>query len=192
LPNITDILDQLENAKYFSTLGFASGYHQILIHEKHKKKTAFSTSYGYFEFNRMPFGLKNVPATFQTLMNSVLTGIQSLRCFVYLDDIIIYELNLKEHNKRLVEVFSRLREYNLKLQSDKCEFLRKEVTYLGHLIINPNPSKLQAVEKFPAPKKMKDMQSFLGLAEYYRKFIENYSKIAKPLTKLMKKGEKFN
>jgi len=161
------------------------------MHEEHRNKTAFSTSYGHFEFNRMPFGLKNEPATFQRLMNSVLTGIQRLRCFVYLDDIVIYGPNLKEHNKKLIQVLDRLRGHNLKLQPDKCEFW-----YLGHIItedgIQPDPNKLCAVEKFPVPRKVKDVQSFLGLAGYYRKFIEDFSKIAKPLTKLTKKSEKFN
>jgi len=119
LPNITNVLDQLGNAKYYSTLDLASGYHQIPMQEEHKKKTAFSTPYGHFEFNRMSIGLKNAPATFQRLMNSVLTGIQDLKCLVYLDDIVIYEPNLKEHNKRLVKVFNRLKEHNLKLQPDK-------------------------------------------------------------------------
>ncbi|KMQ87661.1 enzymatic polyprotein endonuclease reverse [Lasius niger] len=126
LPNITDILDQLGNAKYFTTLDLASGYHQIPMPEHDKKKTAFSTPYGHYEFNRMPFGLRNAPATFQRLMNSVLTGMQGLRCLVYLDDIVIYGFSLEDHNKRLTEVLRRLRENNLKLQPEKCEFLRKE------------------------------------------------------------------
>ena len=107
----------------------------------------------------------------------------------------IYGPSLQEHNKRLTEVLKRLRESNLKLQPDKCEFLRKEVIYLGHIItengILPDPTKLEAVSNFPTPKKVKDIQSFIGLAGYYRKFIENFSRIAKPLTKLTKKGEKF-
>jgi hypothetical protein len=168
LPNITDILDQLGNAKYFTTLDFASGYHQIPMAEQDKNKTAFSTPYGHYEFNRMPFGLKNAPATFQRLMNSVLTGIQGLKCLVYLDDIVIYGASLEDHNKRLKEVLQRLRENNLKLQPDKCEFLRKEVIYLGHIIsengISPDPSKLTAIKEFPTPKKVKDVQSFIGLA----------------------------
>ncbi|XP_025266084.1 uncharacterized protein LOC112638471 [Camponotus floridanus] len=126
LPNITDILDQLGNAKYFSTLNLASGYHQIPMAEKDKSKTTFSTPYGHYEFNRMLFGLKNAPATFQRLMNSVLMGLQGLRCLVYLDDIVIYESSLDDHNKRLKEVLQRLRKFNLKLQPDKCEFFRKE------------------------------------------------------------------
>jgi len=104
LPNITDILDQLGNAKYFTTLDLASGYHQIPMAERDRNKTAFSTPYGHYEFNRLPFGLKNAPATFQRLMNSVLTGIQGLRGPVYLDDIVTYGSSLEDHNKRLKKV----------------------------------------------------------------------------------------
>lgn len=184
LPNITDILDQLGNAKYFTTLDLASGYHQIPMAEGDKQKTAFSTPHGHYEFNRMPFGLKNAPATFQRLMNTILTGMQGLKCLVYLDDIVIYgPRSLEEHNKRIIEVLKRLRNSNLKLQPDKCEFLRKEVVYLGHIItedgILPDPSKLKAVHKFPTPQKVKDIQSFIGLAGYYRRFIEDFSKIAR-------------
>jgi len=160
------------------------------------RKIRLLSPHGHFEFNRMPFGLKNAPATFQRFMNSVLTGIQGLKCLVYFDDIVIYAPNLKEHNKKLIQVLDRLREHNLKLQPDKCEFLRKEVIYLGHIItknrIRPDPNKLYAVEKFSVPRTVKDVQSFLGLAGYYRKFIEDFSKKAKLLTKLTKKGEKFN
>ena len=196
IPNITDILDQLGSAKYFTTLDLASGYHQIEMAEKDKHKTAFSTPYGHYEFNRMPFGLKNAPATFQRLMNTILAGMQGLQCLVYLDDIVIYASSLEEHNKRLREVFNRLRKNKLKLQPEKCEFLRKEVIYLGHIItengILPEPTKLDAVNKFPVPKNVKGIQSFIGLAGYYRRFIDNFSKIARPLTKLTKKDEKFS
>ncbi|XP_036149094.1 uncharacterized protein LOC118647760 [Monomorium pharaonis] len=197
LPNIEEILDQLGNAKYFSTLDLALGYHQIPMAEHDKPKTAFSTPYGHYEYNRMPFGLKNAPATFQRLMNSVLIGIQRFKCLVYLDDIVIYGSSLEEHtvNKRLTEVLQCLQEANLKLQPDKCEFLRKEVNYLGHVIsengISPDPAKLQAIRDFPEPQKVKDVQSFIDLAGYYRKFIKEFSKIAKPLTKLTKKTKKF-
>jgi len=144
----------------------------------------------------MSFGLKNAPATFQRLINSVLTGMQRLKCLVYLDDIVIYGASLEDHNKRLEEVLRRLRKNNLKLQPDKCEFLRKETIYLGHIIsdngISPDSSKLTAIKEFPTPRKVfKDIQSFIGLAGYYRKFIADFSKIAKPLTKLTKKSEKF-
>jgi len=150
-PDITEILDQLRNAKYFTTLDLASGYHQIPMAEEDKQKTAFSTPYGHYEFNRMPCGLKNAPATFQRLMNSVLTGMQGLKCLVYLDD--CHLRSLEDHNKRFEEVLQRLRENNLKLQPDKCEFLRKETIYLGHIIsengISLDSSKLTAIKEFP-------------------------------------------
>ena len=195
LPNITDILNQLGGAKYFSTLDLASGFHQIAMKEEDREKTAFSTPYGHFEYNRMPFGLKNAPATFQRLMNTVLSGLQGIKCFVYLDDIVVYGRSLKEHQDRLELVFERIRESGLKLQPDKCEFLRKETAYLGHVItengIKPDPSKIDAVRNFPIPRGVKDIQSFLGLAGYYRRFIEHFSQIAKPLTQLLKKDQAF-
>jgi len=162
--------------------------------ERDKSKTAFSTPYGHYEFNRMPFGLKNALATFQRLMNSVLTRIQEFKCLVYLDDIVIYNSSLEKHNKRLIAVLHRLRDSNLKLQPDKCEFLRKQVIYLGHIItendISPDPSKLEAVKNFPIPKKVKNIQAFIGLARYYRKFIEDFSKIA-TFNKANKKRQKI-
>jgi len=122
-------------------------------------------------------------------MNS---GLQDIRCLIYLDDIVVYGASLQEHDKRLTEVLQRLCEHNLKLQIDKCEFLRKEVTYQGHIIseneILPDPAKLSAVKDFPNPMKVKDVQSFIGLAGYYRKFIKDFSKIAKLLTILTKKN----
>ncbi|CAK1603215.1 unnamed protein product [Parnassius mnemosyne] len=143
----------------------------------------------------MPFGLKNAPATFQRLMNTALTGLQGIRCFVYLDDIVIYSHDLNSHIDNLSSVFHRLRNYNLKLQPDKCEFLRREVAYLGHQItkdgVKPNPEKVKAVTQFPTPKSPKDIKSFLGLVSYYRRFIANFSKIAKPLTQLLKKDVPF-
>ncbi|XP_063988164.1 uncharacterized protein LOC135168161 [Diachasmimorpha longicaudata] len=191
LPNISDILDRLGNAKYFSTLDLASGFHQIPVREEDRCKTAFSTPYGHYEFCRLPFGVKGGPATFQRLMNSVLAGVQGIRCFVYLDDIVIFGPDLQEHNKRLREVLQCLKEANLRLQPDKCNFLRKEVVYLGHIItkdgIKADPSKIEAVVKFPVPQHEKEIMSFLGLAGYYRKFIRDFSKIAKPLSELLKK-----
>ncbi|KAL4112118.1 hypothetical protein QTP88_015966 [Uroleucon formosanum] len=195
LPNITEILDQLGKSRYYTTLDLAQGYHQVKMHPDHCHKTAFSTDKGHFEFLRVPFGLKGAPATFQRLMNSVLTGLNGIKAFVYLDDIIIYALNLEDHSRKLKEVFDRLRESNLKLQPSKCSFLRKEVNYLGHVItdkvVRPNPQKIDCVVKFPTPTNAKEIKSFLGLSGYYRRFVPNYGQIAKPLTSLLKKDVPF-
>lgn len=196
LPNISDLLDQLGKCQYFTTLDLASGFHQIEIDSKDIQKTAFTVENGHFEFVRMPFGLKNAPSTFQRVMDNILLGIQNERCLVYMDDIIIYSPTIHDHMSRLTEVFQRLRKANLKIQPDKCEFLRKEVAYLGHLItkdgVKPNPTKVDAILNFPQPKDQKDIKSFLGLAGYYRRFIPNFSKISKPLTKLLQKDIPFN
>lgn len=195
LPQINDILDQLGHSKYFTTLDLASGFHQIKMNPKDQTKTAFSVPLGHYEFTRMPFGLKNSPSTFQRLMNNVLMGLQGLKCFVYLDDIVIYGNSLQDHNNKLREVFYRLAQHNLKLQPDKCEFLKTEVMYLGHLItqdgVKPDPRKIEAVKNYPIPKNPKDIKGFLGLAGYYRRFINNFSKLSQPLTKLLKKDEPF-
>lgn len=127
LPNITEILDQLGHSKYFTTLDLTSGFHEVKVHPEDAPKTGFSVPSGHYQFNRMPFGLRNAPSIFQRLMNSALAGIQNFRCFVYLDDIVIHAGDLASHNTRLKEVFDRLSKYNLKLQPEKCEFLRKEV-----------------------------------------------------------------
>ncbi|CAG4993531.1 unnamed protein product [Colias eurytheme] len=196
IPNITDILDQLGHSKYFSTLDLASGFHQICMSDSDAAKTAFSVPNGHFEYTRMPFGLKNAPATFQRLMNQVLSGLQGLHCFIYLDDVIIYSHDLSSHIHKLRLIFEALREHNLKLQPDKCEFLRREVAYLGHTItdkgVSPNPDKVKAVISYPIPKNPKDIKSFLGLVGYYRKFIKDFSKITKPLTSLLRKDVEFN
>jgi len=149
LPNITDILDQLGKSKYYTTLDLAQGYHQVPMNPTDREKTAFSTDKGHYEFSRMPFGLKGAPGTFQRLMNKVLIGLNGLKAFVYLDDIIVYAKDLSDHSQKLVDIFDRLRQYNLTLQPIKCEFLRKEVTYLGHRItdegVKPDPQKVECV-----------------------------------------------
>lgn len=196
LPNITEILDQLGHSSYFTTIDLASGFHQIKMSAADAPKTAFSTPEGHYEFIRMPFGLKNAPSTFQRAIDNVLIGLKNNRCFVYLDDIVIHADNLQNHIKNLKQIFQRLSDYNLKIQPDKCEFFRKEVMYLGHLItshgVKPDPKKITAVENYPIPKTQKDIKAFLGLAGYYRRFIENFSRISQPLTKLLKKNVNFN
>jgi len=132
IPNITEILHQLGKAKYFTCLDMASRYHQIPLHPDDREKTGFNTDQGHFEFQRMCFGLKEAPATFQRLMNQVLTGLNGINAFVYLDDVIVIGTSLEDHLKQLKKVFYRFQKYNLKLKPSKCEFLRKEVCYLGH------------------------------------------------------------
>jgi len=196
LPDINELLDQLGRCQYFTTLDLASGFHQIQVNEKDVPKTAFTVENGHYEFLRMPFGLKNAPSTFQRVMDNIMRGLNNEICLVYMDDIIVYSSTLEEHIQRLSTVFKRLRKSNLKLQPDKCEFLKREVAYLGHVItkdgVKPNPDKISAVTNFPIPKSIKDIQSFLGLSGYYRRFISNYSKITKPLTALLKKDIPFN
>ena len=156
LPNIEDILDNLGRAKYFTTLDLTSGFHQVSMNERDIPKTAFSTEDGHWEYTKMPFGLKNAPATFQRLMNSVLPGLTPKQCLVYLDDIIIFGNSLEQHNERLTSVLRTLEKNNLKVQPDKCEFLRTEVKYLGHIISNegvkPNPDKIETIQNFPIPR----------------------------------------
>lgn len=192
LPNITDILDKLGKSQYFTTLDLANGFHQLEMDPNDVQKTAFSTENGHYEFKRMPFGLKNAPSTFQRVMDNILRGIQNETCLVYLDDIVIFSTSLQEHLERLRSVFDRLRKANFKVQLDKSEFLRKEVSYLGHIItpngVKPNPDKIDAIKKFPVPKTQKEIKSFLGLIGYYRKFIKDFAKITKPLTKCLKKN----
>lgn len=193
IPNITDILDKLGRCTYFTTLDLASGFHQIAMHERDIEKTAFSTEDGHYEYTRMPFGLKNAPATFQRLMNVVLSGLVGVICLVYMDDIIVFSSSLQEHCVNLNKVFEALKKAKLKVQLDKSEFLKKEVAFLGHIVseegVKPNPDKIEAIQNWPLPRTEKDLRGFLGTLGYYRKFVKDFSLITKPLTQCLRKGE---
>ncbi|KAJ4431151.1 hypothetical protein ANN_19746 [Periplaneta americana] len=195
LPNIQDILDKLGRARYFSALDCASGYWQIPLAKEDQCKTAFSTTSGHFEFKRMPFGLKSAPATFQRFMNTILSHMIGTRCFVYVDDLMIAGETLEEHHTRLRSVFDLFRQYQVQIEPDKCEFLKEELKYLGHIItkegISPDNDKVKVIQEFPTPKNAKDVKSFLGLAGYYRKCIVNFSEISKSLNDLLKKGKSW-
>lgn len=196
IPNIENILDKLGRAQYFTTLDLAKGFHQILVAEEDRPKTAFSTPLGHYEYIRMPFGLKNAPATFQRLMNSVLKEFINNICVVYLDDILVFSTSLEEHIDSLKKIFNTLRKHNLKIQFDKCNFLAKETEYLGHVLtpegVKPNPKKIDDIVKLHLPKTQKQIKSFLGVTGYYRKFIRDYAKVAHPMIKYLKKNSKID
>jgi hypothetical protein len=195
LPNIQDILDKLGRARYFTTLDCASGYLQVPITGEDRHKTAFSTADGHFEYVRMPFGLKSAPSTSQRMMNSILSELIGNRCLVYVDDILILGETLDEHNSKLREVFQKLREFNITIEPDKCEFFKEELSYFGHIVtadgVKPDRKKITSVIDFPIPRSQKDLKSFLGLAGYYRIFIDSFSAIARPLTDLLKKDKEW-
>ena len=183
LPNSDEILDHLGKATFFSALDLSSGFHQIPMEQNSKKYTAFSTPQGHFHYNRMTFGLKNAPATFQRMMDTALRGLIGNNCFVNLDDIIIFGSTIQEHNQNLAITLDRLQNLGLKIQSDKCECEEG---------VKPNPKKIQAMKDFKTPKTATYIKSFLRLVGYYRKFIRNFSKIVKPLTDLTKKDNNNN
>ncbi|KAI5735703.1 hypothetical protein M8J77_021620 [Diaphorina citri] len=196
LPNITDLLDKLGRCVYFTTLDLASGFYQIEMDENSIQKTAFNTEGGHYEYLRMPMGLKNSPSTFQRVMDDVLRGLVNECCLVYLDDIIIFGSSLQQHLQNIRKVLTRLRDSNLKIQLDKSEFLRKEVEYLGHVVteegVKPNPTKINAIKSYPIPRTVKQIKGFLGLLGYYRRFIKDFARLTKPLTKCLKKDAKID
>ena len=191
LPKIDEIYAQLKGSKVYSAIDMRSGYFHLGLSNDAKPKTAFVPGGPHgakYEFNRCPFGLSQAPAYFQRLIHEVLKGITF--AFGYLDDILIFSPDNKTHLEHLEVVFQRLREADLKLKASKCNFFKKHIQYLGHLVsgegIEPLPEKLEAVRKMPPPTTPKEVRQFLGLVGYYRKFVPKFADIARPLTNLTK------
>lgn len=189
LPRIEDALDSLAGSTLFSTMDLASGYHQVPVHETDKHKTAFTTPFGLFEYNRLPFGLVNAPACFQRLMQHCFSEQVFDILLVYIDDIIVYSKSFDQHLDRLEIVFQKLREFGLKLKPSKCLFVKRKVQYLGHTItadgISTESDKVSTVVNWKEPQTVKELRTFLGFASYYRKFISGFARIAGPLHELV-------
>ncbi|XP_033739131.1 uncharacterized protein LOC117326489 [Pecten maximus] len=189
-PRIDNILEQLGNARYLSTLDLTKGYWQVPLSENSREKSAFITPFGLYEFTVMPFGMKTAPATFARLMTQLLQGLSHV--LAYFDDIIIHSNSWEEHMQDVQAVMGRLREYGLTIRPSKCSLGQEEVRCLGHLVgggkIQADPDKIKAMIEFPLPITKKQVRGFLGMTGYYRKFIKDFAELAAPLTDLTKKG----
>ncbi|XP_061971882.1 uncharacterized protein LOC133694394 [Populus nigra] len=194
LPRIDDLFDQLKGARVFSKIDLRSGYHQLRIKEQDIQKTAFQTRYGHYEFLMMPFGLTNAPTMLMDLMNRVFRLYLNQYVVTFIDDILVYSNSHLKHEQHLRVVLQTLRENQLYAKLNKCEFCLKEVVFLGHVIstegIFMDPRKVEVVLKWERPTNVTEIRSLLGLAGYYRRFIEGFSTIASPLTKLTHKEDK--
>jgi len=192
LPRIDDLLDTVgrSKAKYFSSLDLRSGYWQVGMAPGSKEKTAFYSPKGLYQFKVMPFGLVSAPAIFQRTMHEALGDLIGKCCIDYIDDILVCSNTLEQHALDLAAVMSRLQTAGLVLKLEKCRFFQTEVHFLGHVVsgigVAPDQSKIRAIQRFPAPVNVKSLQSFLGLANYYRKFVEGYSSICAPLFELLR------
>lgn len=188
LPNIQDLFDSVQGSKYFSKLDLASGYHQVRIRESDIPKTAINTPFGHYEYRVMGFGLTNAPATFMSLMNQVLHPFLRKFVVVFLDDILIYSRSWKEHLQHIRSVLSCLRSNKLFCKPKKCVFGVRQITYLGHHItgttLSVDPEKLKAVKEWPVPSSVSELRKFLGFANYFRRFIKEYSDISRPLEEM--------
>ncbi|GJY39451.1 putative reverse transcriptase domain-containing protein [Tanacetum coccineum] len=188
LPRIDDLFDQLQGSSVYSKIDLRSGYHQLTVREEDIPKTAFRTRYGHYEFQVMPFGLTNAPAVFIDLMNRVCKPYFDKFVIVFIDDILIYSKNKQENEEHLKLILELLKKEELYAKFSKCEFWIPKVQFLGHVIdsqgIHVDPTKIESIKDWASPKSPMEIHQFLGLAGYYRRFIEGFSKITKPMTKL--------
>lgn len=195
LPRIADLLDRLSGARYFTSLDLRSGYHQLRIDPADVQKTAFSTSFGHYEYTVMPFGLTNAPASFQQLMNDILRPHLNTFVIVYLDDILIFSRTFDDHIRQVQQVLRLLRDNQLHCNMEKCSFVKCSQEYLGHVVdqngLHTDPRKTAPIAEWPTPRSVTDVQQFMGLANYFRKFIPHFASVAAPLTDLLRGDNKI-
>ncbi len=193
LPLIGEAIDRLSGARYFTKLDIRDAYHRVRIKKGDEWKTAFRTRYGHFEYNVVAFGLANAPAAFQGYVNQVLRECLDLFCIAYLDDIVVYSDTREEHTAHVRQVLERLKTTGLYLKLSKCQFYAKQIGFVGFIItpdsIEMEPDRIRTVAEWPVPASHRDIQVFLGFANFYRRFIRNFSKIAKPMSDMLKGGK---
>ena len=196
IPLVSDLLSTAGKARIYTALDLRHAYHLVRIAEGDEWKTAFRTRYGSFEWMVMPFGLSNAPSVFQRFINDIFSDLLDVTVVVYLDDILIYSDNSADHKKHVREVFRRLRKHGLYCRPDKCQFSVDTINYLGFVLspsgLKMDEAKVKTIQDWPEPRKVKDIQSFLGFANFYRRFISDYSDIVVPLTRLTRKGVSWN
>ena len=195
LPRIDELQDRLIGAKWFTAIDVRDAYYRVRMKEGEEWKTAFRTRWGLYEYLVMPFGLTNAPATFQELINDTLREYLDDFVLAYLDDVLIFSQTYEEHVQHVRKVLEKLREKDLPVKLSKCEFHKQRIRFLGYIVstdgLAPDPDKIKAVEEWPTPTNVKEVQSFLGFANYYRRFIKGFSGIAAPLSALTKKDVEF-
>ncbi|PIK51902.1 hypothetical protein BSL78_11201 [Apostichopus japonicus] len=193
IPRIDDCIDKIGNAKFVSKFDLLKGYWQVPLTDRAKEISAFCTPDALYQYRVMPFGMKNAPATFQRMVNCIVADIEG--CEAYVDDLIVYSQTWEQHIGQLRHLFKKLSQAKLTVNLVKSEFCQANVVYLGHVIgqgkVKPIKAKVEAIEKFPTPKTRKELQRFLGMAGYYRKFCQNFSDVASPLTNLLAKNVKY-
>ena len=190
IPSVDEMIDLLHGKTTFSSLDLVQGFHQQELEESSKQFTAFNAGpLGLFEYQRLPFGIKNASASFQRMMEYVLSDLLPSTCLVYIDDVIVHSYTQAEHLQSLRKVFECLRFYNLKLKPSKCEFFKTELKFLGHIIsdkgLKADPDKITAIKDWPQPKSVKQIRQFLGLSGFLRRYIKDYAIIARPITDLL-------
>ena len=190
LPRTEEIFDVLNGSTVFSTIDMKSGYHQVSVEDCHKCRTAFTVGpLGFYEYNKMPFGLSNSPATYQRLMEECLGPYNMKICVIYLDDLIIFSNSFEQHLERLDMVLTRLKQCNLKLSAEKCFFFQERVKFLGHVVsssgVETDPDKIEKIKNWPRPTNEDELRSFVAFCGYYRRFVKDFSKVTKPLTDIL-------